>query len=236
VVAQVVALNWVSLTRGSSVLIGIPTDATLFPCLVAAVLAIVVAFGYQVSRRGRLLRASKQDEFGAAAIGVNVRNERRIAFTLSAALIGMGGGVWSHFIGPFSAQSFYLDTTFITVAMLVIGGIDSMSGAVVGAIVVSGIQEVFRRFENGVSVGPATATLPAGVTPMLIALAMLVLLLVRPKGIMAGHEVPWPGRLQRPRQPSPSPDPSPAGVAVTHAGGSRSSVSASAASEDSPRS
>jgi branched-chain amino acid transport system permease protein len=193
VVAQVVALNWVSLTRGASVLIGIPTDATLVPCLGAAILAVCLALGYQMSRHGRALRASKQDEFGAAAIGINVKRERRIAFVLSAAIIGMGGGVWSHFIGPFSAESFYLDATFITVAMLVIGGIDSLTGAVVGTIVVSAIQEFFRRLENGADVGTATISLPAGVTPMLIALAMLILLLARPKGIMGGEEMPWPG-------------------------------------------
>jgi branched-chain amino acid transport system permease protein len=89
-------------------------------------------------------------------------------------------------------ETFYLDLTFLIVAMLVIGGMGSLTGAVLGAVVIATLTELLRQAEIGVSLGGATIAAPAGLGDALLALIMLAIILFRPKGIAGGCEVAWP--------------------------------------------
>jgi branched-chain amino acid transport system permease protein len=155
---------------------------------VCAIIAIAVAFAYQRSRLGRVLRATREDAAAARAIGVSVHRQRMWAFTLSGALAGFAGGLYVHFLGFINANDVYLDLTFLTLAMLVVGGMTSLFGAVVGALAVSGLDSFLSRAEDGIDVG-FTIDAPQGTRLIFLGAIMALVLILRPSGITGGREV-----------------------------------------------
>ena len=177
-----------SITRGTSTMIGVPATTTISSAFVWALIAVVAAFVYQASRRGIRLRASRENEGAARSVGVSVPVERGVAWVLSAFVMGVGGALYGHYIIAFSAGEFYFIATFNIVLMLVIGGMTSVSGAVVGVVFITVLKEALRRFETG----PLAGEYP-GFTELLLAAILLLVLVWRPRGLTAGHEIPWPG-------------------------------------------
>ena len=93
----------------------------------------------------------------ARAVGVSIYRQRLAAFALSGFLAGFAGGLYIHFI-PINVDAVYLDLTFITLAMLVIGGTTSLWGAVVGALFVSALDSVLAEMEDGMTCSGARST------------------------------------------------------------------------------
>ena len=133
--------NWDSVTAGASSLARLPTVVDPWIGLAFAVGAIAVAYLFQISRWGLMLRASRDDDVAAKASAVRIVRERLIAFALSAAMVGAGGGLYAQFLGSMTVDQFYLEMTFVTLAMLVVGGIGSLSGAVIGVLAVTFVIE-----------------------------------------------------------------------------------------------
>lgn len=192
VITNVVISHWDDVTKGQLTLVGTPTDTTLWGSVVWVLAVMTIAYLYQKSKSGLRLRASREEPHAALSVGVNITADRRRAFALSAGMMAVAGGLYGHLLGTFGANSFYFDLTFITFAMLVIGGITSFSGAVVGTIVVSIIAEVFRQFESGISLGSLSISLPNGSQEIVLAILLLVILIFRPNGVMSGREFAYP--------------------------------------------
>ncbi len=191
---------------GTNTFSSVPETTDLLQAAIGALLVIGVAFGYQSSRFGRLLRASREDPAAARAVGVSVYQQRLVAFTLSGVLAGFAGGLYVHLL-PINSETVYLDLTFITLAMLVIGGMTSLWGAVVGALAVSGLDSILAEAENGLTVGGLTIDLPAGTRLVIVGALMALVLILRPGGITGGREFRLP-RLRRPAPPTPKETPS----------------------------
>jgi len=151
-----------------------------------------VAVIFQGSRLGLLLRASQDDLVAARASGVRVLGLRVIALTLSAFLVGVAGVLLGHFIGALSVRTFWLDLTFLMLAMLIFGGRRSVTGAVVGAVLVRALITGFRALESGVTVEGVTLTIPPGSQEIVLAVAMLLVLAGRPGGLLGSRELVWP--------------------------------------------
>jgi branched-chain amino acid transport system permease protein len=166
----------------------VPTTTGLFQSAVGAGIAAIAAFMYQSTRRGRLLRASREDRSAALGIGVNIHRERLVAFTLSGAISGLAGGLLVHQIGSITPSQVYLELTFLTLAMLVVGGAGSLWGATVGAVLISLLDSYLLQSENGLHLGFFKLTLPNGATDGILGLIMLVVLIVRPRGLTGGRE------------------------------------------------
>lgn len=194
VVTYVVLGNWTSLTGGQNSLMGLPIYVGLWTAAAWAVIAIAIAFVHQESRSGLLLRASREDEVAAAASGVQLVSHRLLAFVISAFLSGISGVLLAHFLGTVRVETFYLDLTFLILAMLVIGGMRSLTGAVAGAIVITLLTELMRQAEVGVTIGSTTIAAPGGLGDAALALLMLLIILFRPNGIAGGREISWPRR------------------------------------------
>jgi branched-chain amino acid transport system permease protein len=221
IIVRVVAVNWENLTGGLASMSGVPTDTTPLRALVGAAVAMAIAFVFQESRRGRRLRASREDEFAASAIGVNVHRERLVAFVLSAFVCGLGGAFFSHFVGIFSPDDFFLTPTFIALAMLVVGGRESLAGAFVGTLAVTLVSEGLLRLEQGLSLGGLNVSAPSGTQETGLGVFLLLALILRPNGITGGREI-WPGRIASPIGQKAGPVRSPA-----EAEGPRSEAAAS---------
>lgn len=177
--------NWETVTGGTSSLIGIPTAVGPWIALAFAGVAVVVAYAFQRSRYGLMLRASRDDEVAARSSAVNVVRVRLIAFVWSAFLVGMGGALYAHFLGVLTTDAFYLVLTFVTLSMLVVGGIGSLTGAVVGTVAVTVIVETLRAGERGVG----DFALPGGSQEIGLGLVMALILIFRPTGLARNREV-----------------------------------------------
>ena len=128
--------NWDSITGGEDTLTSIPTPVGPGIALLFAIASIFVAYFFQASRYGLLLRASRDDYVASKASAVRVNLVRLVAFVISATIVGVGGSLYAHFLGILTADSLYLHETFMTMAMLVVGGIGSLTGAVSGVVLV----------------------------------------------------------------------------------------------------
>jgi len=195
-----------AITRGTSTQIGVPTTTTLLSTLVWSLIFIAVAFVFQQSKFGLRLRASRENERAARSVGVRVPIERAIAWTLSGFVVGVGGALYGHYFGgTFGPDDFFFNNGFnivlLTIAMLVVGGMTSVTGAVVGCYFVTVVFELFRRWEvNGLGVTP-----PPGTANLVLAFMLITTLFLRPKGITGGREIPWPTEWRLPRRPTRGP-------------------------------
>lgn len=190
--------NWDSMTAGQSAIIGLPLFVNLWTALAGAVVAIVIAQLYATSRFGLRLRASREDEVAARASGVVVWRERLWSFILSGGVFGLGGALYGHFLGSLTVSMYWLDMTFLTLAMLVVGGMRSLSGAVAGTLLMVFMREVLRWMESGVTLGTASFKLPQGTQEIALALLLLVILIFRPDGIVGDREIGTPRRPSSP--------------------------------------
>jgi branched-chain amino acid transport system permease protein len=190
--------NWDSVTAGTTTLVGIPNYTDHWVGLLWAVIAICAAHIYQTSRFGLSLRVSREDEIAAKASGVNIFSQRLIAFVISAFFVGVSGALYVHFLGTISVEAFYIDITLLTLAMLVVGGMNSLSGAVVGVGAISLLIEVLRQLEHGFVVGSLTVAAPGGTQEIGLGVAMLLVLIFRRGGITGNQEIG--GQLSRSMQ------------------------------------
>jgi len=187
---------WERIGPGLNTFSAVPETTGLGQAAVGALIAVVVAFLYQRSRYGRMLRATREDAAAARAVGVSVYGQRLIAFTLSGALAGLAGGLYVHLL-PVNTEVLYLDLTFITLAMLVIGGATSLWGAVVGAVAISAVDSFLAEAQNGVHVLGGTLDLPSGTRIIVVGALMAFVLIVRPAGLTGGREIRLPRALAR---------------------------------------
>jgi branched-chain amino acid transport system permease protein len=198
--------EWTKIGPGATTLALVPETTDLLQAAIGTVVVIGIAFAYQRSRFGRSLRATREDPAAARAVGIDVHRQRLWAFTLSGTLAGLAGGLYVHMLGSITADQVYLELTFITLAMLVIGGVSSLWGAVVGALAVSGLDSFLSEAEQGVGVG-FTIDLPQGARLVILGTLMAAVLVLRPSGLTGGREFSLP----RFRRSTPAAAPAPEG-------------------------
>jgi branched-chain amino acid transport system permease protein len=192
IIANVVVSNWRDVTGGTSGMTGVPLTLGREEALAWAAGAVVVAYVFQRSLVGFKLRASREDDVAARSIGIGVVNERRAAFVLSALVTGVGGALFAQFVGSFSPEAFYFNLTFLTIAMLVVGGIRSLAGAVLGTLLISATAEFLHEIEGGFALGPIDLGPRPGLREVGLALIMLLVLVLWPNGLTGGRELRFP--------------------------------------------
>lgn len=188
-IVYAVASNLKSVTGGETGVFGVPLTTTPTSALPWALVAIAVAWAFGESRACLRLRATREDEVAARSLGIGVWRQRVLAFTVSAFLCGLAGGLLAQYLGTFNPQGFYLDMTLLTIAMLVVGGARSLSGAVVGSIFLALVREWLRHLEDGFSVADVEVGAHPGLQNLGMAVALLLVLLFIPTGLTRGKEL-----------------------------------------------
>jgi branched-chain amino acid transport system permease protein len=203
-ITQNILREWTKIGPGATTLSSVPETTGPLQATLGALIAIAVAFAYQWSRAGRMLRASREDPFAAEGVGINIHVQRLAAFTISGALAGFAGGLLVHLLGSIETRQVYLDLTFLSLSMLVIGGITSLWGAVVGALAVSALDSFLAEAEEAVDVAGITIDLPQGSRLVVLGTLMAAMLILRPSGITGGREFSLGplGRRARPGGPA----------------------------------
>jgi branched-chain amino acid transport system permease protein len=198
VVLHTIMVHWSAITNGPRTLFGIKYITDIYLAAGIAIVMLFLTLLYKESRYGLLLRAVRDDEIAAAAIGANASRLRWIGFVISAFIAGIAGGVWAHFITSFSPNAFYLKETFVILGMLVIGGTTTVTGAVVGTLSVSIAFDGLRTLENMINIAQVFPKPIVGMTEVILAISMIAILILRPGGITGSLEIGhWPSIKRR---------------------------------------
>ena len=144
VVEQLVK-NWKELTRGAGGLSGITRLEGNTWLWVGAFIALVIAHLFQETRIGRFAIATREDELAAPALGIRLFTARYAAWIVSIGLIALGGSLRAQYLGSVNPKQFTLDSGILILVMLVVGGMRTVSGAVLGTVVITAGNELFRQ-------------------------------------------------------------------------------------------
>lgn len=193
VIVHGVIIGWRDVTRGAQSFFGVPRDTTLIIAAVACVIALIAARWYRDSLSGLRLRAGRENAIAAKAVGINVQRERLVSWVLSAAIMALSGALIAHFLGAFSPKKFYFHDTFLLLAMLIVGGMTTVTGAISGTILITVITEILRRFESGLSIGGFELPAVFGTTQIGIGLLILFAMFRMSEGVMGLKE--WEERV-----------------------------------------
>jgi branched-chain amino acid transport system permease protein len=189
VIIQVVLAHWSQVTNGPRSLFGILPYTDLGTATLWALIFLVVAWVFKHSSVGLRLRASRDSEYAAATIGVDTIRLRWIAFIVSAFMAAFAGGMLAHFVTTFSPRQFYLTETFVVLTMLIVGGPRTVSGAVIGALVVTGASEGLRNLENQINLQQLLPFQLVGLREIVLAVVLIVVLAIRPGGLIPDREI-----------------------------------------------
>ncbi len=188
VIAHGVYANWFGMTRGAQGVYGLPQNTTLWGAFAFASFAVIVGVMFRDSRVGLRLQASREDPLAAEATGVSVVRARYIAWVASAALAALCGSVWAQFNLAFDPSQFYYTQVFAVLSMLVIGGMATVSGAIVGAGVVTVLSQILYDIEGGSFLGMEVPRI-SGLQQMILAIVTLLILIYRRNGILSWWEL-----------------------------------------------
>ena len=156
--------------------------------LVLVVFSVIISHRLQLSRVGRAWMAIREDEIAAKAMGINTRNLKLLAFGMGATFGGVSGAMFASFQGFISPESFTLMESIMIVAMIVLGGIGHLPGVILGAVALSSLPEVLR-YVAGPLQNLTDGRLDASILrQLLIALAMIIVMLWRPRGLWPSPE------------------------------------------------
>ncbi|MFT3814000.1 MAG: ABC transporter ATP-binding protein [Acidovorax sp.] len=156
--------------------------------LVLVIFSVVICYRLQDSRIGRAWMAIREDEIAAKAMGINTRNMKLLAFAMGASFGGVSGAMFGAFQGFVSPESFSLMESVMIVAMVVLGGIGHLPGVILGAVLLSALPEVLRYVAGPLQAMTDGRLDAAILRQLLIGLAMIVIMLLRPRGLWPAPE------------------------------------------------
>ncbi len=156
--------------------------------LALVVVSVVICHRLELSRIGRAWMAIREDEIAAKAMGINTRNMKLLAFGMGATFGGVAGSMFAAFQGFVSPESFSLMESVMIVAMVVLGGIGHLPGVILGAVLLAALPEVLRYVAGPLQAMTDGRLDSAILRQLLIALAMIVVMLLRPRGLWPSPE------------------------------------------------
>ncbi len=191
VIVYSIAKNWVSLTRGPMGLPGIPGFSVLgfelsavwsylLLVLILVVITVIVSRRIVNSPFGRVLRSIREDEIASETLGKDTTRHKLLVFIIGAFFAGIAGSLYAHYITFIDPSSFTVMESITILLLVIFGGMGSISGSVVGAVILVVSPELLRFL--GI---PSSFAAP--MRQMIYGLLLVVLMLKRPQGIMGAY-------------------------------------------------
>ena len=168
-IIRVLILN-IDVVGGARGFIGIPRLSNFFWVFGGALAAILTIHNLVRSGYGRALLSIREDEIAAQAMGIPVTRYKVMAFVISATFAGLAGGLFGHFTMYLHTNSFTFVKSFEIIIMIALGGLGSLPGAVLGAIVITVLPELFRQFSE--------------YRMVIYSLALILIMIFRPQGLL----------------------------------------------------
>jgi branched-chain amino acid transport system permease protein len=196
-VVRVVANNLQAVTNGPLGLKGLPALTSLWWSWGLALGTVFFVSRLVKSSYGRALKAIRQDEAAAAAMGIDVFRHKMLALTSSAFFGGLAGGLLAHLITTISPTLFSFFLTFNLLIIIVVGGLGSVTGSVIAAVLITWAGEWLRWAEEPIRLGPVQVPGIPGMRMVLFSLILLGVILFAREGIMGRREFSWEKVLRR---------------------------------------
>lgn len=203
IISQTLIFSMRGWTNGGTSLYGLPLFNGPMLLGICGVITIAVCVFFKESRAGLQLRAARDDDLASLSMGVANKRVNLLAWVLSAAIAATAGVLLTHVLGAAGPRNFFLVLSVELFAMLVLGGQRSVSGSFVGALLVSGIVLYVRKIEGGVDLGFIELPAMFGITQMVLAGAILLILYLRPQGLFNLFELRLPGMAGKAPAPEP---------------------------------
>lgn len=188
-IIRILAINNPSITNGSLGINNIPQLSTLYWTGGVAIFAVIVILNIVYSKYGRAMKAVRDDEDAATAMGVNTFKAKTLAFCTSAFFEGVGGALLASLLTSTSPDQFSFLLTFQLLIIIVLGGLGSTTGAIIGAILVIGGSEWLRFLDESMNIlGYQTPAMP-GLRMVIFSLILILVMLFAREGIMGKKEL-----------------------------------------------
>ena len=190
-IIRILITNTARLTNGSLGLKGIPAHTTLFMswgCLAVVLLCMVCMLR---SNFGGVLRAVRDDEVAARMMGINTFKVKVIAFTLGCFGGGLGGALMGNLITTIDPRMFMITQTYNILMIIVVGGLGSVTGSLIGSVLVTTMLEWLRIVENPITIGSINIPGIPGMRMVIFSLLLIVVIIFRREGIMGMREFSW---------------------------------------------
>ncbi len=198
-IIRIFAMNSPAYTNGAMGLNDIPEDANFLWIGGITIITFLVMINIIYSKFGRAMKAVRDDEDAAIAMGVNTYKIKTLAFMTSAFFEGIGGGLLASFLSTIAPDQFTFLLTFQLLIIIVLGGLGSMSGTLMATILVMGSMEWLRFLDDDMSIfGYHTGAHP-GMRMVIFAILLIILMLFARKGLMGDRELSdvWRGFRKR---------------------------------------
>ena len=194
-----IAINWTDLTGGNRAGLSFQPGTAMTGrgyAYGAFALALAVAGLYRRSRTARLARAAREDDVAARSLGIHPAPHQMVALLLSVAVVAVGSSLRVWLTGTISPERFFIDYTLLTITMLVVGGRGSITGAILGTVLITVLTEVARVLSGpNVDPGPFDLILRPGLVDLVLGASMLGFMILRPRGLLDDWELAdWLGR------------------------------------------
>ncbi|MBL0373412.1 branched-chain amino acid ABC transporter permease [Rhizobium sp. KVB221] len=174
-----------ALTRGNQTFFGVPKLADFWSVYTAVILVAALAAAFKFSRPGLRARAVREDALAAETAGINLVTARLWPWVLSAFVMGCGGALMAFFLTAFSPKSFYTALVIPMMVMAVLGGLNSVAGAIVGTILLTFWEQLMRGLESG-GLG---FSVPLGTSQLTLGVVLVLTLYLRPGGLLGALEL-----------------------------------------------
>lgn len=196
VICNSIAINLDTVTRGSRGLGGIPSLSKVWLVYVFVAVTVYVAWRIRRSPFGRAMLAQRENVAAAQAMGVDILRTRLLAFVVGAFFSATAGALWAHMVTAVAPAAFYFTYTVNVIVMIVVGGMGSVTGAVIGAVLLTLVPEVLRNVEGGASLGPIKLPLLFGLSNIILAVGFVLVMIYRREGLLGDRELRlfWPAR------------------------------------------
>lgn len=190
-IIRVVFTNITPITNGALGLKGIPAYANLTWNYFWCFLTIYVIVKLLSSNFGNCLRAIRDDEVAAKAMGINTFKCKAISFAVGAFFAGIGGALMGSLITTVDPKMFNFQLTFNILMIVVVGGLGSVTGSVIGAVIVTILLEWLRFVEYTITIGSLVIPGIPGMRMVIFSLVLLFIILYRREGVIGGYEFSW---------------------------------------------
>lgn len=192
-IIRVLLVNMQSLTNGALGLKGIPGHTNLLWSWGWLAICVFVVKRLVDSSYGRAMRAVRDDEVAAEALGVYLFKHKMMAFAVSSFFVGVAGGLMANLISTIDPKVFIFSMTYQIVGIAVMGGMGSLTGSVIAACLYTFFLEALRPIESQFNIGPLTIPGIPGMRMVIFSILLLLIILFYRKGLMGTNEFSWDG-------------------------------------------
>jgi branched-chain amino acid transport system permease protein len=190
-IIRVLITNFQPITNGAQGLKGLPKYSTTWAVWACAAAATAFMILLMRSSFGRAIKAVRDDEIAAEAMGVNVFRTKVVSFTTSSFMAGVGGALLGHMITTIDPKMFTFMLTFNIILIVVLGGNGSISGSIIGAVAVTIGMELLRFLDEPMDfIVFRTSGLP-GLRMVVFSVLLMAMVIFRQRGLMGNRELSW---------------------------------------------